>query len=61
MKPKKAGLEGTLMLFFMTYMVLTGISYTLGITFRTTIPWFAILVLSFAVALGLRVLRKRRP
>ena len=60
MEPKKSGWEGTLLLFVMTYMVLTGISYTLGITFRTTIPWFAILVISLAVALGMRVLRKRR-
>ena len=61
MKPKKTGLEGTVLLFVMTYMVLTGISYTLGITFRTTIPWFALLVISFAVALGLRIVRRRRP
>jgi quinol-cytochrome oxidoreductase complex cytochrome b subunit len=60
MEPKKPGWEGTLLLFFMMYTVLTGISYTLGVTFRTTIPWIAIPVISFAVAFGFRVMRNRR-
>jgi hypothetical protein len=60
MEPKKSGWEGTLLLFFVTYTVLTGISYNLGVTFRTTIPWLFILAISLAVALGFRALRKRR-
>jgi hypothetical protein len=60
MVPKKPGWEGTLLLFFMTYTVLIGVSYTLGVTFRTTIPWIFIPVISLAVALGFRVLRRRR-
>lgn len=60
MEPKKPGWEGTLLLCFVMYTVLTGISYTLGVTFRTTIPWVFIPLISGAVALGFRTLRNRR-
>jgi hypothetical protein len=57
MGPKKLGWERTILLIVMTYMVLTGISYTLGVTFRTTIPWRFIPALSLAVGLGFRILK----
>lgn len=60
MEPKKPGWEGTILLFVMTYTALVGVSYTLGVTFRTTIPWLFIPALSLVVALGFRILRKRR-
>jgi hypothetical protein len=44
----------------MTFTVLMGVAYTLGITYRVSIPWLAILIVSGLVALGLR-LRRPRP
>lgn len=55
-----SGWEGTALVFFMTFTVLMGVAYTLGVSYRITIPWLAILLVSAAVALGLRIQRRRR-
>jgi hypothetical protein len=52
--------EGLLLAFGMIFTVLLGLSYGVSIFFRTPIPWFVILILSFAVTFGLVWLRRRR-
>jgi hypothetical protein len=60
MAPKGSGWEGTILAFFMTFTVLMGVAYTLGVAYRITIPWLGILVASALVAAALRF-RRRRP
>ena len=55
-----SGWEGTALAFMMTFTVLMGVAYSLGIAYRITIPWLAILIVSALVAFALR-LRRRRP
>jgi hypothetical protein len=52
--------EGLLLAFGMIFTVLLGLAYGVSIFFRTPIPWFVILILSFAVTFGLVLLRRRR-
>jgi len=52
--------EGLLLAFGMIFTVSLGLSYGVSIYFRTPIPWFVMLLLSFAVTLGLMLLRRRR-
>lgn len=59
MASKGSGWEGTFLVFFMTFTVLLGISYSVGVAYRLTIPWLAIVIVSLLIALGLRVQRRR--
>jgi hypothetical protein len=65
MPSNRSSWEGTILVFFMTFTVLIGISYSVGVAYRITIPWLAILIVSLLVALGLRMqrgrLQRRRP
>lgn len=55
-----SGWEGTALAFFMTFTVLMGVAYSLGVAYRITIPWLAILLVSALVALALRLHRRRQ-
>ena len=65
MSSNRSSWEGTILVFFMTLTVLIGVSYSLGVAYRITIPWLAILIVSLLAALGLRWQRghvqRRRP
>jgi hypothetical protein len=54
-----SGWEGTALAFFMTLTVLLGVAYTLGVAYRITIPWLAILIVAALVAGALRLRRRR--
>jgi hypothetical protein len=58
MTPNRPGWEGTALLFLMTFTVLMGVAYVLGISYRISIPWLAIVAISALVA---ALLRYRRP
>jgi hypothetical protein len=53
-----SGWEGTALAFVITFTVLMGVAYTLGVTFRMTIPWLLILVVSAVVAAATRWRRR---
>ncbi len=54
-----SGWEGTALAFFITFTVLMGCAYSLGVAYRINIPWLAIVVVSALVAAGLRLRRRR--
>ncbi|HWQ14072.1 MAG TPA: hypothetical protein VNL77_14830 [Roseiflexaceae bacterium] len=55
------GWEGTILAFVMTFTVLLGVAYTLGVVYRVAVPWLAILAVSALVAAALRYRRRPRP
>jgi uncharacterized membrane protein YjjP (DUF1212 family) len=60
MQHNGGGWDGTALAFFITFTVLMGVAYTMGVTFRVTIPWLAILVVSAVVAAATRLRRRRQ-
>jgi hypothetical protein len=58
MTKKPGGWEGTLLLFGVVFTVLLGVTFNLAFVYRFPIPWFVILLISVAVALGWRYLRR---
>ena len=60
MSSRKGGWEGYILLFIAIYTVLIGVAYNSAVMYHVPVPWLVILVVSLAVTLGLRYLRRRR-
>lgn len=58
--PPRSEWEGLLLAFGSIFTVLLGLAYGVSIYFRTPIPWFAIMILAFALVFGLGYLRRSR-
>ncbi|HMO58028.1 MAG TPA: hypothetical protein PKA05_18880 [Roseiflexaceae bacterium] len=53
----KQSWEGTILAFAITFTILLGIVYSLGVVYRLTIPWVLIPLMSLGVALWVRYRR----
>jgi hypothetical protein len=60
MPSKQPSWEGTILAFMVILSVLIGVGYVIALNFGIPVPWFALTIIAFVVALGARFARKER-